>query len=128
MLPPRWRFAPVVEGPHGLEFSVAGPDGQRARTVSQLTPLSIAATAMSLALDAWITHQNLEGVRLAAGEFTQELGCRASAGVRNPEAFERMKELADAGVPHRVFVGLCATLLVPIEAGALIAYNDNGQK
>jgi hypothetical protein len=48
--------------------------------------------------------------------------------MRNPGAFERMRELADAGVPHRVFVGLCATLLVPIEAGALIAYNDNGQK
>ena len=65
ILPPGWRFAPVVEGPHGLEFSVAGPDGQRASAVCALAPLSVAVTAMSLALDAWITHQNLEGVRLA---------------------------------------------------------------
>jgi hypothetical protein len=55
-------------------------------------------------------------------------GSVVPGGMRNPGAFERMRELADAGVPHRVFVGLCATLLVPIEAGALIAYNDNGQK
>jgi hypothetical protein len=55
-------------------------------------------------------------------------GSVVPGGMRNPETFERMKELADAGVPHRAFVELCATLLVPIEAGALIAYNDNGQK
>jgi hypothetical protein len=48
--------------------------------------------------------------------------------MRNPEAFERMRELADAGIAHRAFVELCASLLVPTEPGALIAYNDNGQK
>jgi hypothetical protein len=65
VLPPGWRFAPVVEGPHGLEFDVVGPDGQRCRAVCQLSTLSIAVTAMSLALDAWIAFENLRGVRLA---------------------------------------------------------------
>ena len=65
VLPPGWSFAPVVDGPHGLEFSVAGPDGQRASAVCQLSTLSVAVTVMSLALDAWITHQNERGVRLA---------------------------------------------------------------
>ena len=65
VLPPGWSFAPVVDGPHGLEFSVVGPGGELAKAVCALTPLSVAAASMSLALDAWITHANLEGVRLA---------------------------------------------------------------
>ena len=65
VLPPGWSFAPVVDGPHGIEFCVVGPGGELAKAVCQLSTLSVAVTAMSLALDAWITFQNLEGVRLA---------------------------------------------------------------
>ena len=65
VLPPGWSFAPVVDGPHGIEFCVVGPGGELAKAVCQLSTLSVAAASMSLALDAWITHQNERGVRLA---------------------------------------------------------------
>jgi hypothetical protein len=124
-------IAAAADAIKAIAFAVVALDLEAERGTDALSGWLLAPEHTSLPL------RTPEGIGALSRLYRRELrylrgrvrsGSVVRGGMRNPEALERMKELADAGAVHRAFVECCASLLMPTEAGALVAYNDNGRK
>lgn len=140
---------------HGLCTRITGLEydaGDIEAAADAVQAIAFAVVALDLdaqradnALAGWLLapeHTSLplrtpEGIGALVRLYRRELralrgrvraGAVVRGGMRNREVLERMTELAEAGAVHRAFVELCASLLMPTEPGALVAYNDNGQQ